>query len=184
MFQKIVLSICVGILLATTPTVVDANKSHSYSNYVSNKSSKNAIDVSKISIGSIKLGMKEKDITKILGKPKSKTIKYDDVCYGSYITTWKYNELEIEGLSTTNNSNKSQVHMIITSTSRYPTERGVKVGDNISKAQKAYSNLLSKFERGEGFDNLAYSNDAYGGLVFSSNKQRVIRKIRLVAASC
>jgi hypothetical protein len=184
MFTKLTSGICVGILLTVSPTVMGENNIFTHSTHPVGKSNRKAIDVSKISIGGIKLGMKEKDIIKILGKPKSRAIRYDDVCYSSYITTWKYNGLEIEGLSTTNNPSQSQVHLIDTFSSRYSTEKGVKVGDSVGKAQKAYSNLLSKFERGEEFDNLAYSNDAYGGLVFSSNKQRVIRNIRLVATSC
>ncbi|NJL79062.1 MAG: hypothetical protein HC917_09890 [Richelia sp. SM2_1_7] len=121
---------------------------------------------------------------KKFGKPKSRTIRYDDVCHSSYITTWKYNGLEIEGLSTTNNPSQSQVHLITTSSSLYPTEQGIKVGDNVSKPQKLYSNLLSKIERAKDLDYLTYSNDAYGGLVFYFNNQRSIKKIILLAASC
>jgi hypothetical protein len=180
MFKKLVAGISLGILLTVSPTAIGENNSPNYGNYVLNKSNKKAIDVSKISIGGIKLGMKEIDIIKKLGKPKSRTTKYDDVCYSSYITTWKYNGLEIEGLSTSNNTSISEVHKITTSSSSYPTEKGVKVGDSISKAQKAYSALSSKKSE----NNLSYSNDAYGGLVFSSNKQSVIREIILLGASC
>lgn len=100
---------CLGIILAVSSNAI-ADNSPKNANYISYKSNKKAIDVSKISIGAIKLGMKEKDILKKFGKPKSRTVKYDDVCHNSYITTWKYNGLEINGLSTTNNP--SQVKYI------------------------------------------------------------------------
>jgi hypothetical protein len=184
MFNKLVAPICLGLIFAAIPAAIGENYSPNYTDNFYAKSNKKAIDVEQISIGGIKLGMRERDFIKILGKPKSRTIKYDDVCYGSYITTWKYNNLEIEGLSSTNNPSQSQVHQIITSSSRYPTEKGVKVGDNISKAQKAYSNLLSKITRLKNEVLLAYSNDAYGGLVFTANKQNSIQQIRLIGASC
>jgi hypothetical protein len=147
-----------------------------------------AIDVSKISIGGIKLGAGDKDVIKVLGKPKSRNIKYDDICYSSYVTTWKYNQAEIVGLSTSNNPNKSKVYRIMVSSPNYPTEMGVKVGDKIDKARKAYSNLVSKYERaedrGEKLDTLGYLNADFGGLVFEVNKQGIIQKIHLAKASC
>lgn len=180
MFKKLVSGISLGILFILNPAAMGESNNLDFDNNVLNKSNKNAIDVGKISIGNIKLGMKERDIIRILGKPKSRNIKYDDVCYGSYITTWKYNGIEIEGLSTTNNPRQSEVHQIITLSPRYPTEKGVKVGDGISKARKSYSAFISRVNG----NNLAYSNDAYGGLVFSSSTQGVIRTIRLLGASC
>ncbi|RAM53097.1 MAG: hypothetical protein C6Y22_03160 [Hapalosiphonaceae cyanobacterium JJU2] len=181
MFKKLGVGIGFGILLAINPIAMGENNSSNYHNNLLDKSNKKAIDVSQISIGGMKLGMKETEIIKQLGKPKSRTTKYDDVCYSSYITTWKYNGLEIEGLSTSSNASQSQVHFIKTSSSLYPTEKGIKVGDRISKAQKAYSAFLS---RNDTKNDLVYSNDAYGGLVFSSNKQRRIKEIRLLGASC
>ncbi|MHC5737783.1 hypothetical protein [Nostoc sp.] len=182
MFKKLAAGIGFGIVLAVNPIAIGENNSSNYRTNLLDKSTKKAIDVSKISIGDIKLGMKEKDIFKKLGKPKSRTTKYDDICYGSYITTWKYDGLEIEGLSSSNNSSKSEVHQITAYSSRYPTENGVKVGDRISTAQKSYSTFSSTINSENNL--LAYPNDAYGGLVFSLNKQRRIREIRLLAASC
>jgi hypothetical protein len=181
MFKKLAIGIGFGILLSINPIAIGEKNSSNYHTNLHKKSSKEAIDVSKISIGDIKLGMLEKDIIKKLGKPKSRTTKYDDVCYSSYITTWKYDGLEIEGLSTSNNALKSEVYFIKTSSSRYPTENRIKVGDRISTAQKAYSTLLSKIDSEK---NLVYPNDAYGGLVFYTNKQRRIREISLLGASC
>lgn len=90
MFKKIVSGVSLGILFTLSPAAMGESNNLNYSNNVFNKYSKKAIDVDKISIGNIKLRMRERDITRILGKPKSRTIKYDNVCYSSYITTWKY----------------------------------------------------------------------------------------------
>jgi hypothetical protein len=197
MFQKIVSGICLGVILVVSPTAIAENNSPNDTTYFSYKSSKKLIDSSKVSIGGIKLGMKEKDIVKILGKPKSRTVKYNDFCsLNLYTTIWKFNGLEIEGLSTSNNSNKSEVHLITTTSSRYPTEKGVKIGVNISTALTAYSTLLSTNEytstlstsellsKVNSENGLNYPNDAYGGLFFSVNKQKVIREIRLVKGAC
>ncbi|MBW4513247.1 MAG: hypothetical protein KME64_43225 [Scytonematopsis contorta HA4267-MV1] len=188
MLKSILPSIFLGILLTTSLSSVHANSNRNYNNFIVNNSNRTAIDVSKISIGGIKLGAGDKDVTKLFGKPKSRTIKYDDICYSSYVTTWKYNQAEIVGLSTSNNPNQSKVHRIMVSSPSYPTEMGVKVGDKIDKARKAYSNLVSRYERaenrGQKLDTLGYLNDAFGGLVFEVNKQGIIQKIHLSKASC
>jgi hypothetical protein len=197
MFKKLAAGIGFGILLAFHPIAMGRNNSPNYHSNLLDKSTKKLIDSSKISIGGIKLGMKEKDIIKKLGKPKSRTTKYNDFCdLGLYTTTWKFDGLEIEGLSTSNNPSESEVHQITTSSSSYPTEKGIKVGDRISTALKAYSTLLSTNEytstlsisellsKIDSENGLVYPNDAYGGLFFSINKQRGIREIRLVKGAC
>ncbi|MGF1672983.1 MAG: hypothetical protein ACFCUV_04760 [Rivularia sp. (in: cyanobacteria)] len=186
MLKKIVPGICLGIILAVSSSAIGENNSLKNNiNSLRHKSNKKEIDVTKISIGGIKLGMQEKELIQKLGKPKSRTIKYDDGCYNSYVTTWKYDGLEITGLSDTNNPSQSRVESMFISSPRYPTEKGIKVGDNISKAQKAYSNLLSQFNRGKDLDYLGYyTNEFHGGLSFSSDKEKIIKQISLVAASC
>ncbi|NJN12494.1 MAG: hypothetical protein HC815_32870 [Richelia sp. RM1_1_1] len=168
-----------GILLAVSPSAIGENNSlNNNINYLFDKSNKKEIDVTKISIGGIKLGMQEKELIQKLGKPKSRTIKYDDGCYNSYVTTWKYDGLEITGLSDTNNPSQSRVESMFTFSSRYPTEKGIKVGDNISKAQKAYFNLLSQFNRRKDLDYLGYyTSEFHGGLSFSSDKQKSLNKL-------
>ncbi|MUG96610.1 hypothetical protein F7734_31450 [Scytonema sp. UIC 10036] len=177
------------MLLAVNTVAIGENTSLDYGHNLLYKSNKKEIDVTRISIGGIKLGMEEKDIIKKLGKPKSRTKVYDDVCYSAYITTWKYDGLEIRALNYSglgvrgipaSIANKNQVYHITASSSQYPTEKGVKVGDRTSKAEKAYSPFSSKNEG----DILVYPNDAFGGLSFLSNKQRVIRKIDILMASC
>lgn len=200
MLKKLGAAIVFSIVFAFNPfnpIVIGENTNSNYRSHLFNKSTKKLIDSSKISIGGIKLGMRERDIIKKLGKPKSRTIKYRDFCdFDLYTTIWKFDGLEIEGLSTTNNPSNSEVHQITTYSSYYPTEKGLKVGDNIIKAFKAYSTLLSTYEytsilstsqllsKIDTENPLVYANDAYGGLFFSVNKQKGIREIRLVKGAC
>lgn len=177
-------SICLGILL-TSLSIVDANSNY---NQIDDDSNQTVIDVSKISIGGIKLGMREQDLVEILGKPKSIKTEYDDARYRSYVTTWEYNQIKIKGLSTNNNSTQSKVHQITVSSPNYHTEKEVKVGDKIDKAQKTYSDFISQYDKaediGENLDGLGYINGEYGGLVFEINKQGIIHKINLLKSSC
>jgi hypothetical protein len=197
MFKKLAAGIGFGILFAVNPIAIGENHSSNYPSNFLDKSSKKLIDSSKNSIGGIKLGMKEKDIIKKLGKPKSRTITYGKFCdFDLYTTTWKFNGLEIEGLSTSSNPSKSEVHQITTTSSSYPTEKGVKVSDRITTALKAYSTFLSTHEytstlstsellsKIDSENGLVYPNDAYGGLFFSINKQKGIKEIRLVKGAC
>ena len=76
------------------------------------------------------------------------------------------------------------MHQIKASSSRYSTEKGVKVGDSISKAQKAYSTSKSNSETGKDENYLTYPNAAFGGLMFIGDKQMIIKEISLADASC
>lgn len=181
MLKKLGILFSLGILLTVSCTTIDENNNSNSDNYPTEESKEKEIDASKISIGGIKLGMREKDIVEILGEPKSRTINYDDACYGAYITTWKYDGLDIEGLSNVDNSSQSEVYLINAYNSNYPTEKKIRIGDSITKAQKAYSNFSALNVEQE---KLVYPNDAYGGLTFFTDTQRKINKISLLAGSC
>lgn len=184
MFKKCGVAISLGIMLGGNPTAIGENSISKSDSNIFNKSNKTEIDVLKISIGGIKMRMKEKDIIEKLGKPKSRTIKYDNVCYVAYLTTWKYDGLEIGGISQSNDFSKSQVHIIKASSSRYSTEKNVKVGDSMRKAQKAYSTSKFNSEMGKDENYLTYPNAAFGGLMFIGDKQMIIKEISLSDASC
>jgi hypothetical protein len=98
------------------------------------------IDVSKILIGKIKIKMNTQTVTKILGQPKQKRVEYDDVCYSSYITTLNYKQLEVGAFG----QNSGLVYNIKTTNPAYATSEGVRVGDPISKAKKAYAKYQSQ----------------------------------------
>jgi hypothetical protein len=77
-------------------------------------------------IGKICIGMSTAQVRDILGKPSNSS-------KGCTATTVKYAQGEISI-----DRGDGKVRVIRTQSSRWRTEKGIKVGDNISKAQKAY----------------------------------------------
>jgi hypothetical protein len=176
MWKQLLTVMIFGILLIVNP--ITTGKSNS--NILDNKSQIQMIDVTKISIGGIKLGMTEKEIIKKLGKPKSRTAKMRN-CLNTYDTIWNYDGLEITFSSHSKNES-GRVEIIITSSPLYPTEKGIKIGDDISKAKKAYSTFARTTSSK---DLLVYGNDDYGGgLSFATNQRGKIREIKLIATGC
>jgi hypothetical protein len=133
---------------------------------------KNTIDVSKISIGGLKLGMTAKEVTKILGKPRQSKQKYDDTCFQRYTTELTYDKLEVFMLGSTKNN--ARIHSI------YITGEGVRVGSHTSQAKQAYANF-----KADGNDKypLVYINSSFGGLGFKTCNG-LITSIELISSSC
>jgi hypothetical protein len=113
------------------------------------------IDVAKLSIGGIKLGMTEKQVTKILGKPQTKQT------VSRYITD-------------------GQLEQITSRSKSHGTKEGVRVGDPVSKATATYG----KFQSEQNEKSTSYPNSVNGGLSFVTNSAGNITEIILVAASC
>jgi hypothetical protein len=144
------------------------------------QSDKPTIDVSKVLIGSLKLGMTEKQVTRLLGKSSNiKREKDNGTCSWNTSTTMEYRNLEIF-------ITDGSVASISTTSKSYPTNEGIRVGDPISKAKKIYGRKFSSEDliRNPEQYSLAYVNDAYGGLSFRANQQGKITEIALSAASC
>jgi hypothetical protein len=133
------------------------------------------IDVSKISIGKLKIGMNMQTATRILGQPKRKKVENDNICHNSDITTLNYNRLEIGIFG----KNSGQIFNIQTTNPAYITSEGIRVGDPVSKAKKAYARYQSQQDS----EALRYVNQSYGGLSFRTS-QGVITEIDLLSESC
>jgi 3D (Asp-Asp-Asp) domain-containing protein len=103
------------------------------SEYLISQSGKSReIDIRKISIGGLKLGMNVNEITKIFGQPRQ---QYSvDYC-GDTMVAIKYNKLDIY--------TPNHIFTIKTSNPAYATGEGVRVGDPISKAKKVYAKYKS-----------------------------------------
>jgi outer membrane protein assembly factor BamE (lipoprotein component of BamABCDE complex) len=148
--------------------------------FVISKAEKPLIDVTKVSIGSLKLGMTEKQVTRLLGKPISiKKEKSDNTCYWSTSTSIKYRNLDIfiaddslDGISTASKS--------------YATKEGVRVGDPISKAKKIYGSKFGSEQtiRNQEKYSINYIDANYGGLSFEANQKGIITRISLLSQSC
>jgi hypothetical protein len=129
------------------------------------------IDVSSISIGRLKIGMTTKEITNLLGKPNQRSLS--NSCIGS-TTTLKYRKLVIDLLD-------EKIISISTSSKLYATEKGVRIGDPISKAKRIYSKFKSeKF----GNEQLSFFNRNDNGRLSFSAKKGKITNINLLSTSC
>ncbi|AFY94477.1 hypothetical protein [Chamaesiphon minutus] len=139
---------------------------------------KKTIDVSKISIGGLKLGMTTREVTKILGKPRQIKQQYDDTCFQRYTTDLTYNKLKVFMLGSTKNN--ARIHSIYTSNPAYRTSEGIRVGNRKSQAKQAYANF-----KADGNDKypLVYINSSFGGLGFKTRND-LITSIDLISSSC
>jgi hypothetical protein len=91
------------------------------------------IDLNQVLIGGIKLKMTEQEVLKKLGKPQE--ISREQLCYGVVVRlTYPGITVDLE-----EKGQKKDVTRISTTDRRYGTDRGVKPGDPIEKAEKAYA---------------------------------------------
>ncbi len=116
----IVLAFCVGAVIAASKLVIHVN----------------------IGIGGAKLGMKEKDAVKAIGKP-SKTGKDSEyegrvVYFDKYGKANKSGEYPLEIYCDTHR----KVFMFAMNSSSYPTDEGIKVGSTEDALKKAYGKKL------------------------------------------
>jgi hypothetical protein len=85
------------------------------------------------SLGSIAMGMTEQQVVKRLGKPRRITTAYDN-CSGNNFQTFAYRQLEVVIRTNT-------VVILRTSSPKYATSSGIRVGDSIDKLQSIYPNI-------------------------------------------
>jgi hypothetical protein len=148
--------------------------------FVISQADKPLIDVAKVSIGSLTLGMNDKQVTRLLGKPRS-IEKEQGVsnCYWNTSTSIKYRNLDILIAD-------GSVDAITTTSKSYVTNEGVRVGDPINKAKKIYGRKFGSEQaiHDKNEYSVAYINANNGGLSFEANQQGIITKISLMAQSC
>jgi hypothetical protein len=140
---------------------------------------KPSINVNKVSIGKLRLGMTPAQVVTILGEPRSTQSGYN-ACFLDISTVAEYPELSIvfgsSGIVSMDTT--SQLHNV-----RYGTNGAVKVGDPISKVRKIYG----KFDQPNGIPaphNYFYMNDSGGGLHFKTNSQGIITEIGVSSEGC
>ena len=143
---------------------------------------KGHITLSNTSIGGLKIGMSESEVIKKLGAPKSRRIAANG-CTGTDDITLEYNNLDIYLLGGSDKTSKSYLSSITTTNSRYITNKGIRVGDLMSKAEKAYSKTAVTGERGW-YLSLADPKQNECALTFSSKNSKTVSEINLVCAIC
>ena len=170
----------VSITLGSAPFSFANTASVPSPSFVRGKVDKPLIDVAKVSIGSLKLGMNEKQVTRLLGKPSSSE-KEQGVsnCYWTTSTSIKYRNLDILVAD-------GSVDAITTTSKSYVTNEGVRVGDSISKAKKIYGQKFASEQiiRTKEKYSVAYINANNGGISFEANQQGIITEIGVSAQSC
>ncbi len=145
-------------------------------------SQKGSIDLSDTFIGGIKIGMSEREAIGKLGDPKSRKTGYNQ-CTAAYDTTLKYDRLELYLEGDARKTSKRYVSSITTTNSQYSTNKGIRVGDSMKKAEKAYSKTAVTGE--DGF--YLGVNDAARiecSMIFSSRDRRMVSEIELGCATC
>ena len=148
---------------------------------VASQNSKFDLDSSKISIGGLKLDININKVRKILGIPlqqQQKVLTDDDgVCgaAGSYHIKLKYSKTEVSLVGKTPNS--AVVYNVTTSNPSFATSEGIRVGNSVVKAKKAYA----KYESRQKEDELIYGE--VSTLRLKANNSR-ITQINLNYDSC
>jgi hypothetical protein len=138
-----------------------------------------SIDVNKVSIGKLRIGMTPAQVAQILGKPRSSESSYS-ACFADNHTVAEYPDIDIQfgsdGILSMNTTSK--LYSV-----RYGNKKALKVGDPISKVRKIYG----KFDQPNGIPaphNYFYMNDLGGGLQFKTNSQGIITEIGVSKEGC
>lgn len=147
------------------------------------------IDISKVSIGGVYLSTNSKGIISKIGKPHSVSSPPEG-CIG-YPNYWNYDGITIRRSSDVRHINRGfdrvlategDIYDIETTDSRYPTNKGIKVGDSITKAARVYSKHAEKSK--DGFQLVLEGSNGPGGLLFYAGKNGKIKKIELLYDVC
>jgi hypothetical protein len=145
-------------------------------------SQKRYINLNNTAIGGLKIGMSESEVIKKLGAPKSRQVSANG-CTGTDDIALKYNSLDIYLLGGADKTSKSYLTAITTSNSRYITSKGIRVGDLMSKAEKAYSKTAITSEKGR-YLSLVDLKQNECALAFSSDDSKTVSEISLACAIC
>jgi hypothetical protein len=124
-------------------------------------------------LGSLKLGMGEKDVLKLLGKPKKKGDLILQEADGMWIQEWEYPS---EGLSILMNAEKKAGAKAIASIKAsapctLTTKAGIKIASAAAAVAKAYAHHLDK-ENPPTAKHLVVGT-IYGGIIFDFENGKV-----------
>ena len=125
-------------------------------------------------LGSLKLGLGEKDVLKLLGKPKKKGSLLLQEADGTWVQEWEY---PTEGLSLLMSAGKKAGAKAISSIKAsapctLATKAGIKIGSAAAAVAKAYAHHLDK-ENPPTAGHLVVGT-IYGGIIFDFDKGKVI----------
>jgi hypothetical protein len=132
-----------------------------------------AIDFKNSSIGGIKPYMSERQVRRILGKPSTRKRIRASSCGEAPTTTIYYTYKNIKIELGENDDKTTSVSSIETTSRSYRTDKGIRVGDSITKAKAVYATLQESSNN----DGMWFSPQL--SLAIATNKQGIITKITL-----
>ena len=125
------------------------------------------------SLGSLRLGLPEKAVLKLLGPPAKRGALVLQEADGNYVQDWDYPDKGID-LWMSAGEKKSGVKTIAAITASAPctfaTRKGIKIGDAESAARKAYAEHV---DRESSADRALVVGSIYGGIIFNFTKGKV-----------
>jgi outer membrane protein assembly factor BamE (lipoprotein component of BamABCDE complex) len=140
------------------------------------------INIAKVSIGGLKQGMSETQVINIIGFPKSRETYFSE-CNQVYYISLEYNKTLVT-LYVDSKTSKGYLSTIKTTDPRYATNKGIKVGDSINKAEKAYSKKASPLE-GKNTRYLAINDLSVAcSLTFEADRKGKIKEINIDCFPC
>jgi hypothetical protein len=127
------------------------------------------------SLGGLRLGLGEKDVLKLLGKPEKQGKLILQAADGAYVQEWEYPSKGIE-ITMSAGEKKSGAKAVAAFSaspgSSLATKRGIKVGSPASEVRKAYAS----FENKEDGDAKCFvAGSIYGGILFHLERGKVSR---------
>jgi type II secretory pathway component PulK len=171
MFQRLFTSLCLALSVASiSPVYAAPHQAAMLQSQSTNASLKNS------SLGGIKFSMSERQVQQLIGKPRKRQQSKVEQCGEPPTTrvlyTYKNLEVELEG-----DQGKFGVTEVKTTDRRFRTNKGIRVGDSIKKAQAADPTLIDPSLTTSGADNVWASGETM--FLMETNKRGIITSISL-----
>lgn len=174
MFQRLFTSVCIALSVASISPVYAAP--HQTAMLQAKPSPlKNA------SLGGIKFNMSEREVQRIMGKPTKRKQSKLEQCGEPAVTYvyYTYKNFQVE-LSEQEEEGGIVVKTVITTDRRFRTNKGIRVGDSIKKAQVADPTLAKVDRSGSGdADYKKFDIWASPDFLIETNKRGIITSISL-----
>jgi hypothetical protein len=124
------------------------------------------------SLGDIAIGMNQSQVMKLLGKPRRIITTYDG-CVQENFRTFVYKQLEVV-------IQTDRVLALRTSSPRYATSQGIKVGDSISKVKSTYDQIFTPLSNSAS----SFSYEIGGRLLTFGYRNNKITTIEIFQDNC
>ncbi len=145
-------------------------------------SQKKQIKIKKVSINGVSMGSTAAYVKSKLGQPQRKTTPVFMGAPEQYGTTWEYPGLEINFRANVDKESDYYIHGLSTTSSRYVTDRGIRVGDPVSKVKRLYAAFSTQDSTDSAGRTVVFAEGKkffYDALSFKIDKNGKVEKISL-----